>query len=98
MRDRFGRAHFARVLEPPFYGIQVTGALFHTQGGLRVDKRARVMRPDGRAIENLYAGGGTAAGVSGAGAAGYLAGNGLLTALGWGKIAGDDAGASFKRP
>lgn len=97
-RDPFGRPHFAHVLESPFYGVQVTGALFHTQGGLRVDKRARVMRPDGRAIENLYAGGGTAAGVSGAGAAGYIAGNGLLTALGWGKIAGDDAGASFKRP
>jgi fumarate reductase flavoprotein subunit len=89
--DPWGRTQFAEPLSAPFYGVQVTGALFHTQGGLRVDKRARVLRPDGKPVGNLYAGGGTATGISGSGSAGYIAGNGLLTALGWGKIAGEDA-------
>lgn len=80
-----------RVLTPPFYGAQVTAALFHTQGGLAIDRSAHVRRKDGTIIPNLFAGGGTAVGVSGRGAAGYVAGNGLLAALGWGKIAGQTA-------
>jgi fumarate reductase flavoprotein subunit len=90
--DPFGRKGFAEgPLEPPFYGIHVRGALFHTQGGLKVDGRARVLRPDGTAILGLYAGGGTAVGVSGSGHAGYSSGNGLLAAAVLGKIAGEDA-------
>lgn len=90
--DPFGRGSFAGGLaEPPFYGIHVRGALFHTQGGLKVDVHARVLRPDAAPIPGLYAGGGTAAGISGSGAEGYLAGNGLLAALGLGKIAGEAA-------
>jgi fumarate reductase flavoprotein subunit len=60
--------------------VLTAAALFHTQGGLRVDKSARVLRPGGVAIEGLYAAGGTAAGISGHGAAGYIAGNGLTSA------------------
>jgi fumarate reductase flavoprotein subunit len=67
--------------------VKVTGALFHTQGGLLVDGHARVLR-DGRPIPGLYAAGGAAAGISGHGADGYLAGNGLLSALGLGYLAG----------
>ncbi|MBI3513309.1 MAG: FAD-dependent oxidoreductase [Proteobacteria bacterium] len=67
----------------------VTGALWRTQGGLMVDGDGRVLRRDGRAIANLFAGGGAAAGISGRhGSAGYLAGNGLLSALGLGWLAG----------
>ena len=66
----------------------MTGALFHTQGGLVVDGEARVLGSDGRPLPNLFAGGGAARGVSGAGAAGYIAGNGLLTATGFGRLAG----------
>jgi fumarate reductase flavoprotein subunit len=93
-RDEFGRTSLG-ALSPPYYGVQVTGALFHTQGGLRIDKRARVLKKDGAVISNLYAGGGVAVGVSGRGPNGYLAGNGLLAALGWGKVAGQDAGRSI---
>lgn len=63
------------------------GSLFHTQAGLVVDEHARVRRIDGSVISNLYAGGGTAYGISGHGAGGYLAGNGLTTALGYGRLA-----------
>jgi fumarate reductase flavoprotein subunit len=67
----------------------VTGALFHTQGGLKVDGTARVLG-GGTPIPGLYAAGGAAVGISGHGAAGYLAGNGLLSALGLGFLAGRD--------
>ena len=66
----------------------MTGALFHTQGGLEVDGDGRVLRRGGAPFPNLYAGGGAARGISGAGASGYIAGNGLLTATGLGKLAG----------
>ena len=90
--DAFGRKEFLGVpFEPPYYGLHVRGALFHTQGGLRVDTRARVLRPDGTPIPGLYAGGGTAVGVSGSGYKGYSSGNGLLAATVLGKIAGEEA-------
>jgi fumarate reductase flavoprotein subunit len=90
--DEMGRANLARPPRPPLYGVRVTGALLHTQGGLRVDRQARVLRPDGSVIENLYAGGGTAVGFSGKEAQGYLSANGLLAATTLGKLAGTDAG------
>lgn len=93
--DEFGRPRLGRAFEPPLYGIRVTSALFHTQGGLVIDSAARVLRPDGSPIANLYAGGGTAAGFSGGGCRGYLGGVGLLSALGLGRIAGQSATARF---
>jgi fumarate reductase flavoprotein subunit len=75
----------------------VKPGLFHTQGGLMVDAHARVRRGDGSVIANLFAGGGAAAGISGQrGAGGYASGNGLLTALGLGRIAGLRAAAEVK--
>lgn len=83
--DQMGRQFGGQKLQAPFYAVRVTGALFHTQGGLEVDATGRVVRRDGGLFSNLYAGGGAACGVSGSGDAGYLSGNGLLAAvvLGW---------------
>jgi len=86
--DEVGREECLNTLKPPFYGTEVTGALFHTQGGLVVDEHARVETPDGSTIPNLYAGGGVAVGVSGNSPDGYLGGNGLTSALGLGRLAG----------
>ena len=88
-QDAFGR-DFTGVptLVPPFAAVRVTGALFHTQGGLVVDAQARVLRTDGSAFANLLAAGGAACGVSGPQAKGYLSGNGLLTAVALGRRAG----------
>jgi len=87
--DRFGRRFTPlQKLTPPYRAVMVTGALFHTQGGLAVDTGARVLRKDRSAFPNLFAAGGAAAGVSGETAAGYLSGNGLLTATTLGRIAG----------
>jgi fumarate reductase flavoprotein subunit len=90
--DRFGR-QFApeQLFVAPFHAVKVTGALFHTQGGLAVDGVGRVRRQDGTLLPNLFAAGGAAAGVSGASAAGYLSGNGLLTATVLGRLAGQAA-------
>ena len=68
--------------------IRVTGALFHTQGGLEVTTDGRVLDRRGRPFPNLYAGGGAARGVSGAGNSGYMSGNGLLSAVVMGALAG----------
>jgi fumarate reductase flavoprotein subunit len=88
--DRFGRV-FDKKLQAPFCAIKVTGALFHTQGGLAIDTHARVLRRNGKPFENLFAAGGAAVGVSGTQASGYLSGNGLLTATVFGRIAGTSA-------
>ena len=67
---------------------RVRPGVFHSQGGLLVDEDARVLRPDGSPVPNLFAGGGAAVGISGRdGGAGYASGNGLLTALGLGWLA-----------
>ena len=86
--DAFGRRFTGPALAPPYYAVRVTGALLHTQGGLVVDDDARVQRADGTALPNLFAGGGAARGVSGGSIAGYLSGNGLLTAIAYGRLAG----------
>jgi fumarate reductase flavoprotein subunit len=78
-------------LSPPYYAVKVNGALFHTQGGLAVDCKGRVLRLDGGPFPNLFAGGGAARGVSGPGSDGYIAGNGLLTAITLGRLAGEQA-------
>jgi fumarate reductase flavoprotein subunit len=93
-QDPFGRDFTSRpVLQPPYYAIRVTGALFHTQGGLVVDERARVLDKRGKPIPNLFAGGGAACGLSGEHVWGYLSGNGLLSAIVLGRIAGTSAAA-----
>ncbi|MDP9835445.1 fumarate reductase flavoprotein subunit [Neorhizobium huautlense] len=90
--DAFGRAFSpAQKLQPPYRAVKVTGALFHTQGGLDVDRTAAVLDGTGKPLPNLFAAGGAACGVSGNEASGYLSGNGLLTAVGLGYIAGKSA-------
>ena len=97
--DRFGRVFLDRPpLTPPYRAVKVTGALFHTQGGLAVTPDAKVLKTGGGIFPNLYAGGGAARGVSGPNADGYIAGNGLLTATGLGKIAGRTAAMGMKAP
>ena len=92
--DPFGRNFTCKPpLTPPYYAVRVTGALFHTQGGLEVNEEARVKRAGGGLLPNLFAGGGAACGVSGPELSGYLSGNGLLTAVTLGRIAGENAAA-----
>ncbi len=78
-------------LQAPYCAIKVTGALFHTQGGLDIDAHCRVLRENGAALPNLLAAGGAARGVSGNAVWGYLSGNGLLSAVAGGYIAAQTA-------
>lgn len=82
---------FKRALQAPFHAVKVTGALFHTQGGLDIDAQARVLRQDGTPLPNVLAAGGAARGVSGGAVWGYLSGNGLLSAIAGGHIAAHTA-------
>ncbi|MFG6668490.1 FAD-dependent oxidoreductase [Halomonas sp. HNIBRBA4712] len=92
--DAFGRTFEpANLLSPPYYAVRVTGALFHTQGGLEVNTQARVMNRQRQPLPNMFAAGGAARGVSGAGDSGYLSGNGLLSAVVLGAVAGENAAA-----
>ena len=96
--DAFGRNFKGKkALAAPYYAVKVTGALFHTQGGLVVDENGQVLRPDDSQLPNMFAGGGAARGISGPDASGYLAGNGLLTATTFGRLAGI-AAATLREP
>lgn len=52
---------------PPFYVAEIGPGTCGTNGGLVVDEESRVLRPDGSAIERLYAAGNTAASIFGSG-------------------------------
>lgn len=53
------------IAEAPFYVATIVPSDIGTKGGLRTDREARVLRPDGRPIPGLYASGNTAAAMSG---------------------------------
>lgn len=88
VEDSLGRDFTGKAkLVAPYKAVRVTGGLFHTQGGLVIDTDACVLRPDRSRMPNLFAGGGAARGISGVSST-YLAGNGLVTAVVFGRIAG----------
>ncbi|CAN5433836.1 FAD-dependent oxidoreductase [soil metagenome] len=91
--DGFGRSDFGLApLQAPYVASRVTPGLFHTQGGLDVDLEGRVLRDDATAVGGLFAVGGVAPGISGfEGGRGYSSGNGLLAAVGLGRLAGTAA-------
>ena len=96
--DTFGRRDFGLgPLDQRLYACRIVPGLFHTQGGLAVDRDGRVLDSKGRPIPNLFAGGGAAGGLSGrSGAAGYASGNGLLSATALGRLAGVAAAAEVR--
>ena len=95
--DPWDRTSWEAALAPPYEMVRVRPALFHTQGGLLVDGHARVLDQQDRPIPGLYASGGAAAGISGHGASGYLAGNGLLPAFGLALLAAEHVAADRSR-
>ncbi|GAA1661804.1 fumarate reductase flavoprotein subunit [Citricoccus zhacaiensis] len=91
--DPWGRTAWEAPLEGKLGAVFVEPALFHTQGGLAVDGHARVLSESSTPITGLYASGGAATGISGHGPSGYLAGNGLLPALGLSLLAAEHVAA-----
>jgi fumarate reductase flavoprotein subunit len=96
--DTFGRRDWGfGPLTAPLCATEIEPALFHTQGGLKIDAMARVLSHSNQPIPGLYAGGGAAMGISGRyGGRGYMSGNGLLSALGLGLIAGRSAARDLR--
>ncbi len=78
--------------KPPFGAIDITlcGAVYaaFTLGGLRTTPEGIVLRPDGSAIDGLYAAGRTTSGVS---AQGYVSGASLADGMLFGRLAGESA-------
>ena len=66
--------------------VRVVASITHTIGGLRVDERARVLRPDGSAFTGLWSAGVDAGGIA---TGGYA--SGLAQALVLGLAAAEDA-------
>ncbi len=75
-----------KLVEPPFLAVRVRAAVTHTIGGLRIDDRARVLRPDGAPVAGLYGAGADAGGIF---TGGY--GSGLAAALVFGRVAAESA-------
>lgn len=95
--DLLGRSFKGlHALQGPFCAIKVTGALFHTQGGLEVNENAQVVRKDGTPLPNVFAGGGAARSISGPDVRGYLPAMGICMAVTLGRLGGTAAGKIAK--
>ena len=89
----FGRPASAMPLPlatPPYYAVEVTPAIHHTMGGIKVDASLHVLKPDGTIIPGLYAAGEVTGGLHGGN---RLGGNGVADIVVNGKIAGETASA-----
>ena len=73
----------------PFFAIPICAGITNTMGGIAIDGHGRVRRPDGSAIDGLYAAGGCTGGLEGGGALGYV--GGLIKACVFGLRAAEDA-------
>jgi succinate dehydrogenase/fumarate reductase flavoprotein subunit len=86
----FGRAEkYLVAIEAPYYAIQISPALYCTQGGPRRDKDARVLDPDAKPIPRLYEAGELGSITGGL----YQGGNSLSECIVFGRIAGRNAAA-----
>ncbi|MCC5870712.1 MAG: FAD-binding protein [Gammaproteobacteria bacterium] len=87
-KDRLGRTHLPLpIVERPYYAVAIYSYSVRTVGGVSVDTDFRVLRRDGKAVENLYAAGEILGSlISGAGAVGGMS---LTPALAFGKLLGE---------
>lgn len=90
----FGRADMPRaVAVGPFYAIEITPAVHHTMGGVKIDAEARAISASGAPIAGLWAAGEVTGGVHGGN---RLGGNALADIVTFGRIAGSGAAAYAK--
>ena len=85
----FGKTVLPRKLsKAPFYAIEVSPAVHHTMGGVRINTKAQVLTADGKVIPGLYAAGEITGGVHGAN---RIGGNAVTDITVYGKTAGENA-------
>jgi fumarate reductase flavoprotein subunit len=97
--DYLNRTKLPTEFNGTYYATKITADYRHTQGGLVISPTtAAVLKEDGKVIPHLFAGGGVTEGFSSNGDANYMAGNGLLQAFVFGRIAGQSAADDVKAP
>ena len=85
----FGKTALPReVVKAPFYAIEVSPAVHHTMGGVRINTNAEVLTADGKVIPGLFAAGEITGGVHGAN---RIGGNAVTDITVYGKTAGENA-------
>lgn len=85
----FGKTALPRELvKAPFYAIEVSPAVHHTMGGVRINTNAEVLTADGKVILGLFAAGEITGGVHGAN---RIGGNAVTDITVYGKTAGENA-------
>lgn len=90
----FGKKGLPRViLQNPFYAIEVSPAIHHTMGGVRINDNAEVLDKNGNKIEGLYAAGEITGGVHGGN---RIGGNAVTDIIVFGKVAGENAAKIIK--
>ncbi|NLC65372.1 MAG: FAD-binding protein, partial [Clostridium sp.] len=95
-QDSLNRTLFPENFDGPYYAIDITADLRHTQGGLVTDIVGHVLKSDGSLIKGLYAAGGVMEGFSDTAGPGYMSGNGLLQAFVFGRLAGEYAATTSR--
>ena len=87
------KSHWAQRLDsPPFWGYPLRPGITFTYLGVKVDERARVLWANGEPARNIYAAGEIMAG--NILRRGYIAGIGMTIGTVFGRIAGEQAGAT----
>ena len=90
----FQRTDMAISLESPkFYAIEVTPAVHHTMGGVKINADGEVIGEDGQVIPGFYAAGEVTGGVHGGN---RLGGNALADIIVYGRRAGQTAVKNLK--
>lgn len=90
----FGKTALPRELvKAPFYAIEVSPAVHHTMGGVRINTNAEVLNADGKVIPGLFAAGEITGGVHGAN---RIGGNAVTDITVYGKTAGENAAKFVK--
>lgn len=96
-QDSLNRTYFPKHFDGPYYAIEITADIRHTQGGLVTDTVGHVLKEDGSLIKGLYAAGGVMEGFSDTAGPGYMSGNGLLQAFVFGRLAGEHAATTPRK-
>lgn len=90
----FGRADMKMQLNKgKVYAIEVTPAVHHTMGGIKINTNAEVVNKDGKPIPGLFAAGEVTGGVHGGN---RLGGNALADIITYGRTAGKNAAIFIK--
>ena len=81
------------LIKAPFYAIEISPAIHHTMGGVRINTNTEVIDTNGNVIEGLFAAGEVTGGIHGAN---RIGGNAVADIIVFGKIAGDNASEYVK--